>query len=198
VATILVALRLEFSAFFPEDQVASISDHLLGFPGESEKEWQRSLDLVERIGFGHLHIFAYSTWPGTRASALPNPVPREIIRARSQALHTLGSRLKRQVLERFVGRTFPVLVEQRQEGSRGEVLWTGYTRPLHFTRDGFLVVVIFWGGISTVAALPFILGAHLSFVDALFEAVSAFTTTGSTVTSGLEQLPKSVDWALGR
>ncbi|HEB96519.1 MAG TPA: potassium transporter [Sedimenticola thiotaurini] len=60
------------------------------------------------------------------------------------------------------------------------------------TRDGFLVVAIFWGGISTVASLPFILGAHLGFVDALFEAVSGFTTTGATVITGLEQLPKSV------
>lgn len=60
------------------------------------------------------------------------------------------------------------------------------------TRDGFLVVAIFWVGISALAALPFILGAHLSFVDALFEAVSAFTTTGATVITGLEQLPKSI------
>ncbi len=60
------------------------------------------------------------------------------------------------------------------------------------TRDGFLIVAVFWGGISTFAALPFILGAHLSFVDALFEAISAFTTTGATVIVGLDELPKSV------
>ncbi len=60
------------------------------------------------------------------------------------------------------------------------------------TRDGFLIVAIFWGGISTVASLPLILGAHLDFVDALFEAVSAFTTTGATVITGLDDLPRSV------
>ena len=60
------------------------------------------------------------------------------------------------------------------------------------TRDGFLVVAIFWAGISAVATLPLLLGAHLSFVDALFEAVSAFTTTGATVITHIEALPKSV------
>lgn len=59
-------------------------------------------------------------------------------------------------------------------------------------RDGFLIVVIFWFGVSAIAALPFMLSAHLSSVDALFEAASAFTTTGATVISGLEALPKSL------
>ncbi len=60
------------------------------------------------------------------------------------------------------------------------------------TRDGFLVVAIFWAGISAMASLPFLFGAHLTFVDALFEAVSAFTTTGATVIGGLDELPRSV------
>lgn len=60
------------------------------------------------------------------------------------------------------------------------------------TRDGFLIVVIFWVGISIAATLPFILGAHLSFVDSLFESISAFTTTGATVMTGLDQLAPSI------
>ncbi len=60
------------------------------------------------------------------------------------------------------------------------------------TRDGFIVVALFWVGISMLAALPFVLGAHLSFVDALFEAVSAVTTTGATVITGLDALPRSI------
>ncbi len=58
-------------------------------------------------------------------------------------------------------------------------------------RDGFLVVALFWFGLSAIASLPFMLSAHLDLVDALFEAVSAFTTTGATVISGLDDLPKS-------
>ncbi|RMG36939.1 MAG: potassium transporter [Gammaproteobacteria bacterium] len=59
------------------------------------------------------------------------------------------------------------------------------------SRDGFLIVALFWFGLSSIASLPFMLSAHLEPVDALFEAVSAFTTTGATVISGLDELPKS-------
>ncbi len=59
-------------------------------------------------------------------------------------------------------------------------------------RDGFLVVTIFWCWISLLASWPFILGAHLSYIDAFFESISAFTTTGSTVITDLEHLPKSI------
>ncbi|HED16227.1 MAG TPA: potassium transporter [Gammaproteobacteria bacterium] len=60
------------------------------------------------------------------------------------------------------------------------------------TRDGFIVVALFWAGISMLAAWPFMLGAHLNFVDAMFEAVSAVTTTGATVITGLDNLPPSL------
>ncbi len=103
------------------------TDIIVGFPGESEREWLQTLELVERIGFGHLHIFAYSVRPGTRAATLPDPVPRQIIRIRSQTLHSLGNRLKRQTLKQFVGRSFPVLIEQCQEQSDGGMAWSGYT-----------------------------------------------------------------------
>ncbi len=59
-------------------------------------------------------------------------------------------------------------------------------------RDGFLVVSLFWVVLGLCAALPFMLGPHLRLVDAVFEAVSGFTTTGATVMSGLDALPPSV------
>lgn len=61
-------------------------------------------------------------------------------------------------------------------------------------RDGFLVVVSFWVLLSVAGSLPFVLGdsPDLDFVDALFEAVSGFTTTGATVLSGLAELPPSL------
>lgn len=77
----------------------------------------------------------------------------------------------------------------------GLVLWIFSGR--HHTavlaaRDGFLIVALFWSGISLLASLPLALGAHMNFVDALFEAVSAFTTTGATVLSGLDDMPPSI------
>jgi trk system potassium uptake protein TrkH len=59
-------------------------------------------------------------------------------------------------------------------------------------RDGFLVVALFWLVVGLLAAGPFVLGAHLSFVDGLFEAVSGLTTTGATVMSGLDAMPPSL------
>lgn len=76
----------------------------------------------------------------------------------------------------------------------GSLLWSiTRNKSLELTvRDGFLVVTIFWCWISLLASWPFILGAHLSFTDAIFESISAFTTTGSTVITDLEHLPKSL------
>ena len=61
-------------------------------------------------------------------------------------------------------------------------------------RDGFVVVVMFWTVLSTIGALPFILAddPHLSITDAMFESISGLTTTGATVITHLEVLPKSI------
>lgn len=59
-------------------------------------------------------------------------------------------------------------------------------------RDGFLVVTLFWLILSMAGSLPFVFGIHLDFTDAMFESVSGFTTTGSTVISGIDRLPPSI------
>ena len=62
------------------------------------------------------------------------------------------------------------------------------------TRDGFVVTVFFWLVLGSFGSLPLMLSEapHLSFIDALFESVSGLTTTGATVMSGLDNLPKSI------
>ncbi|WP_275096046.1 TrkH family potassium uptake protein [Sedimenticola hydrogenitrophicus] len=60
------------------------------------------------------------------------------------------------------------------------------------TRDGFIIVVLLWLVTSLLGMLPFIFGLDLSVADALFESVSAFTTTGATVITGLDDLPPSI------
>ncbi len=76
----------------------------------------------------------------------------------------------------------------------GLLLWTpshGQTLPRR-KKDGFLVVVLFWMVLSVVGASPFLFGLQLSPVDAWFESVSGLTTTGATVISGLDLLPRSM------
>jgi len=76
----------------------------------------------------------------------------------------------------------------------GLVLWLP-VRKKHFDirrNEGFLIVALFWVGMSFISALPLILGPHLSVPNAFFESVSAFTTTGATVMSGLDAKPPSI------
>ncbi len=60
------------------------------------------------------------------------------------------------------------------------------------TRDGFVIVVMFWTVLGMAGAIPFMLDLDLSFTYAVFESVSGFTTTGATVLTGLDYLPKSI------
>jgi threonylcarbamoyladenosine tRNA methylthiotransferase MtaB len=104
------------------------TDIIVGFPGETDREWRETLEMVERIGFGHLHIFAFSPRTGTLAAGMPHPVPPAVIRNRSRELHRLGERMRRATLERFLGRTFPVLIEGKEtDPVTGEPVWSGYT-----------------------------------------------------------------------
>lgn len=76
----------------------------------------------------------------------------------------------------------------------GLILWLSskQKRTELSVRDGFLFVTLFWFILSVMGSLPFILGLHLDFTDAIFESVSGFTTTGSTVIGNLDQLPPSI------
>ena len=81
-------------------------------------------------------------------------------------------------------------------GSSGLVLllFTARTRKELGTKDGFLVVTLFWAVLGTAGCLPFLLSSavELSITDAVFESLSGLTTTGATVISGLDSLPKSI------
>ena len=74
------------------DKPALTTDVIVGFPGETEDEWDQTLGFVQDMGFGHLHIFAYSARTGTKAAGLPNPVPREVKRRRSQISNAFKAR----------------------------------------------------------------------------------------------------------
>jgi trk system potassium uptake protein TrkH len=76
----------------------------------------------------------------------------------------------------------------------GLTLWlfSREKRPELNVRDGFLLVTLFWVILSAAGALPFLFGIHLDFTDAMFESVSGFTTTGSTVITGIDRLPPSI------
>lgn len=108
------------------------TDIIVGFPGETEQEWLQSLEYVESVGFGHVHIFAYSPRTGTKAATLPDPVSREVKRERSQQLHELAEKMKLDTLKSMPGKTQDSLFEGNQKQHEdGTITWSGYTPNFH-------------------------------------------------------------------
>ena len=104
------------------------SDIIVGFPGETDDEWRQTLETVEAIGFGHLHIFSYSQRDGTKASRLPDQVSSEIKKMRSLEIHKLADKLKDEVLQLQLGQTVDVLWESQKQDEKkiGRVIYSGY------------------------------------------------------------------------
>lgn len=102
------------------------TDIIVGFPGETQAEWQQTLSFVTSLGCGHLHIFPYSPRVGTKAATLPGQVRDRTKKERSRQMHALGRRMKGETLARFVGRRLPILVEGPY-GGPSEDAWFGYT-----------------------------------------------------------------------
>lgn len=92
------------------------TDIIVGFPGETEREWGESLSFIETIEFGDIHIFTYSIRAGTKAATMNGQVTPEAKKERSRMLHVLALKQKRETLERFTGRNMPVLWENRRDG----------------------------------------------------------------------------------
>lgn len=102
------------------------TDIIVGFPGETEEEWQETVEFVERIGFGHVHIFSYSPRAGTKAAGLANPVAEAMKKQRSQALHQVAASAQQQWLAQQAGTSVAVLWERSREQD-GTLIYTGYT-----------------------------------------------------------------------
>jgi threonylcarbamoyladenosine tRNA methylthiotransferase MtaB len=101
------------------DEPALTTDVIVGFPGESERDFEATCRVVEEIGFSKVHVFRFSPRQGTPAAEMPDQVPDQIKRRRAAALGDLGERLRRQFLERLRGRRLQVLVERPLEPQPG-------------------------------------------------------------------------------
>ncbi len=101
---------------FGEDVHVS-TDLLVGFPGEDEGAFRRTLELVTRLELGRLHVFPYSPRPGTAAAAWNDRPSREEARARCREAEALGKNLLGRYAARFVGRDVEVLVEEGGSGA---------------------------------------------------------------------------------
>ena len=97
------------------DNPAITTDVIVGFPGETEEEFEETKAFLERIGFYEMHIFKYSRRAGTRADRMPDQIPEQVKSVRSEILLKLEKQMSKAYRESFLGRNKTVLLEEKTE-----------------------------------------------------------------------------------
>jgi threonylcarbamoyladenosine tRNA methylthiotransferase MtaB len=113
----------------PEMSIST--DVIVGFPGETEAEFEASIAAVDELAFSRLHVFRYSRRDGTLAATMSGQVPGDVAAHRSRRMHARGAALEERFNRRFLGRSEPVLWEVREPFGDG-LRWSGLTP--HYVR----------------------------------------------------------------
>lgn len=114
------------------------TDLIVGFPGESDADFEEGLRFVEEMRFAHAHIFPFSARAGTAAARFGQQTPKTVKKERSRRLHEAVERTGRAERQRFVGSTRPVLFEGKGrpvDDQPDVLLWSGHT-------DNYLQVLV--------------------------------------------------------
>ena len=149
------------------------TDLIVGFPGETEEDFQATLDLVQAAQFDQAFIFKYSPRRDTPAAAMPNQVPQEILEERNHRLLSLVNAIAAIRYESFVGKTTRILVEgpSRKNSRRLE------------GRTGCNRIVVFEGADRHVGQL----------MDLRITRAGSFTLYGDPAVVGLDDLPPPIE-----
>ena len=144
---ILKAMRRNYDTAYYRDLLACVrqrlpeaalgSDIIVGFPGESEAQFDASLEYFESLPLTYFHVFPYSPRRGTAATMLPEPVPAAEKKRRAQLMRALGARKKQEFCAGFAGKRVNVLVEGKIDKASG--LQRGFSR-------NYLPVLLSGGG----------------------------------------------------
>ena len=106
---------------------AITTDVIVGFPGETEEEFEKTEKFLEKVAFSEMHIFKYSKRQGTKAAVMENQVREEIKTVRSDKLISLGENLRKEYLDSFIDMEAEVLIEEPMI-IEGKKYMTGHTR----------------------------------------------------------------------
>ena len=98
---------------FPD--IALTTDVIVGFPGETDEEFNETVEFIKRVGFSELHVFPYSRRTGTRAYNMPNQVPNIVKSMRVNALISLSNELAHEYVARLYQKEIDVIFETRNE-----------------------------------------------------------------------------------
>lgn len=115
------AIAANIRRIFPGASLTT--DVMVGFPGETQEEFNQSLAFVQQIGFAKVHVFAYSRRPGTKAGGMPNQVTNAVKEERSRQMIQTTQQSRENFLFSQVGTTQPVLLES----TGGDGYMEGYT-----------------------------------------------------------------------
>lgn len=106
---------------------AVTTDVIVGFPGETEQEFEITRKFVEEVGFYEMHIFKYSKRRGTKAAVMPAQVPEEVKTHRSNVLQAIELQASKAYRASYIGRNAEVLFEEKKYIHEKEY-WLGHTR----------------------------------------------------------------------
>lgn len=120
--------------------ISVTSDIIVGFPGETDDDFEATMEMLRAVRYDMIFSFIYSPRTGTPAAVMPNPVPHEVSTERFERMLALQNQISNERLARFVGRKMRVLVEGVSKTDA--TMLTGRAapvRPVHFAGDSSLV-----------------------------------------------------------
>jgi threonylcarbamoyladenosine tRNA methylthiotransferase MtaB len=104
------------------------ADVMVGFPGETGDDFEQTRSLIERLPFTYLHVFTYSSRPGTPSAAMPDQVPVQLARERNRILRELAAEKKQAFMQSFVGRELEAITLTQYDGEFTEALTDNYLK----------------------------------------------------------------------
>jgi len=109
------------------DNPAFTTDVIVGFPGETQEDYEISREFVKKVRFSELHVFKYSKRDGTVAAKMENQIPEPVKTERSEDLIKVGEILTMEYRRKFIGKKVSVLFEETINIA-GEDYWVGHTK----------------------------------------------------------------------
>ncbi|ABA88463.1 tRNA (2-methylthio-N6-dimethylallyl-A37) methylthiotransferase [Syntrophotalea carbinolica DSM 2380] len=121
-------------------EIRMTSDVIVGFPGETESEFEQTMDLLERARFTEIYSFIFSARPGTSAADLPDDIPKEVKQQWFDRMLALQEEITRQYHQMDIGQVLPVLVEGSSRQGNGQLFGrTTWNRIVNFDGNPDLV-----------------------------------------------------------
>ncbi len=117
--------------------VSLTTDLMVGFPGETDENFEQSLSFAKRVAFLKIHVFKYSPRKGTPAATMQNQIPPSVKDERSERMLKLSDSLEKQYMSQYLGKTVEVIFEQQVNGQKDlyEGLTANYMRVVAMCKE---------------------------------------------------------------